>query len=89
MSEICIFISTLENTGFNMSVAVGPSPAERIEELRPSLGSRDNHSNLLKPLNVELFFLFICVWLRMVAALPVQLISVSRTYVGQLIAACH
>lgn len=59
MSEICIFISTLESTGFKVSMAEGPNPAERTEALRPSLGSRDNNSNLLKPLNVELFFLLI------------------------------
>lgn len=55
MSEICIFISTLESTGFKVSVAEGPIPAERTEALTPSLGSRDNHSKLLKPLSGELF----------------------------------
>lgn len=48
MSEIFIFISTLESTGFKGSVAEGANPAERTEALRPSLHSRESHSNLLK-----------------------------------------
>lgn len=33
MSEIFIFISTLESTGFKMSVAEGPNPEDRLKRL--------------------------------------------------------
>lgn len=57
-TAIFILMSSLDGIGFNVNMAEGLNSAERAEELRPSLGFSDNHSNMLNSLNIEHFLLF-------------------------------